>query len=103
MDTNQISLICKALGDTNRLKIIEMLSGCEKCACAILEQFSITQPTLSHHMKILCGCGLVNVRKAGKWSYYSLNCATLRIFQEFIGSLDCSIAHEGADADCKCR
>ncbi len=50
-----------------------MLSCGELCACEILEKFSITQPTLSHHMKILCDCGLVNGRKEGKWMHYSLN------------------------------
>jgi ArsR family transcriptional regulator len=103
MDANQISAICKALGDPNRLKIVQMLSGCEKCACVILEEFNITQPTLSHHMKILCDCGLVNVRKDGKWSHYSLNCETLRAFQEFIGSLDCSSQSECGDGKCGCR
>lgn len=88
MDAETVSSICKALGDPNRLKIVQMLSGCEKCACVILEEFNITQPTLSHHMKILCDGGLVNVRKDGKWSYYSLNCETLRDFQRFIGTLN---------------
>ena len=87
MDANQISLICKALGDPNRLKIVQMLSGCEKCACVILERFNITQPTLSHHMKILCGCRLINVRKEGTWSHYSLNCETLRELQSLGGAL----------------
>lgn len=53
MTEEQVSSICKALGDPNRLRIVKMLSGCEKCACVILEAFDITQPTLSHHMKIL--------------------------------------------------
>ena len=69
-----VSLICKALGDSNRLRIVRALLEGEMCACRLLEQFSITQPTLSHHMKVLCDCGLVNVRKEGKWSHYSLNC-----------------------------
>ena len=103
MDTNQISSICKALGDPNRLKIVRMLSGCEKCACVILEEFNITQPTLSHHMKILCDCGLVNVRKDGKWSHYSLNCDTLREFQDFIGSLDCSKTPACSNGKCGCQ
>ena len=42
----------KALSDTNRLMIVDMLSCGELCACEILEKFSIPQPTLSHHMKI---------------------------------------------------
>jgi ArsR family transcriptional regulator len=89
METIDTASICKALGDANRLKIVQTLSGCEKCACVILEALNISQPTLSHHMKILRDCGLVNVRKAGKWCYYSLNCDTLRAFQQFIAALDC--------------
>ncbi|MCL2492468.1 MAG: metalloregulator ArsR/SmtB family transcription factor [Clostridiales bacterium] len=62
----------KVLSDPNRLMIVDMLSCGELCACVILEKFRITQPTLSHHMKALCDCGLVTGRKEGKWTYYSL-------------------------------
>ena len=79
-----VSLICKALGDSNRLEIVQMLSNGEKCGCRLLERFSITQPTLSHHMKILVECGLVNDRKEGKWHHYSLNCETLIEFKDSI-------------------
>ena len=48
----------KALADENRLRILECLHHGEKCACVILEELSITQSTLSHHMKLLCDCGL---------------------------------------------
>lgn len=65
--------IFKALSDNNRLMIVDMLSCGELCACDILEKFKITQPTLSHHMKVLCDCGLVNSKKEGKWTWYSLN------------------------------
>ena len=67
------------------------------CACRLLEQFSITQPTLSHHMKVLCDCGLVNVRKEGKWSHYSLNCETLTAFRQFIVGLVCRCAQDGEE------
>lgn len=90
MNTIDIALLCKVLGDSNRLQIVQMLSDGEKCACKLLEQFDITQPTLSHHMKTLCECGLVNVRKEGKWSHYSLSCETLTAFQKFISELTCS-------------
>ena len=43
----------KVLSDSNRLQIIDMLSCGEMCACKILEKFNITQPTLSHHLKVL--------------------------------------------------
>lgn len=75
--------IIKALSDSNRLQIIDILSCGEKCACDILEQFHFTQPTLSHHMKVLMDCCIVDCRKDGLWSYYSLNntnCNKLIIF-----------------------
>lgn len=96
MHEMDVALICKALADSNRLKIVQMLSDGEKCGCKLLEAFEITQPTLSHHMKILCECGLVDVRKAGKWSHYSLNCETLSLFKEFIASLNCCKGEDGS-------
>lgn len=90
MNTIHVAAICKALGDPNRLHIVQMLADGEKCGCKLLEAFEITQPTLSHHMKILCECGLVDTRKEGKWSYYSLNCDTFMSFKQFIEQLTCS-------------
>ncbi|MGN0793033.1 MAG: ArsR/SmtB family transcription factor [Aristaeellaceae bacterium] len=81
------ALICKALSGSNRLRIVQSLSAGEMCACRLLEQFSITQPTLSHHMRVLCECGLIHVRREGKWSHYSLNHDTLTAFRQFIDGL----------------
>ncbi|MDL2281083.1 metalloregulator ArsR/SmtB family transcription factor [Selenomonadales bacterium OttesenSCG-928-I06] len=81
--TNNVALF-KALADPNRLMIIDMISCEELCACNILEKFEITQATLSHHMKILCDCGLVNARKEGKWTHYSLNDAAVKNIKDFI-------------------
>lgn len=53
MDTRDMILICKALSDTNRLEIVQMLSDGEKCGCKILDKFDITQPTLSHNIFLL--------------------------------------------------
>lgn len=87
MNTCDVVLICKALSDNNRLQIVQMLSSGEKCGCKLLEAFDITQPTLSHHMKILCECGLVNSRKEGKWHHYSINKTVLENLNDFIGSI----------------
>ncbi len=62
----------RVFADENRLRIIKMLYTGEKCACVLLEELKISQPTLSHHMKILETSGLVTVRKDGKWSNYSI-------------------------------
>ena len=64
--------VFKALSDQNRLKILHILSDGERCACELLKNFDFTQPTLSHHMKVLIECGLVYSRKAGTWNHYSL-------------------------------
>ena len=95
MNTMDVALICKALGDSNRLQIVQMLSEGEKCGCKLLEAFEITQPTLSHHMRILTECGLVNARKEGKWSHYSLNCETLKEYKQFIEGLFCTDVQGG--------
>lgn len=87
----------KALSDENRLMIIDMLSCGELCACEILEKFKITQPTLSHHMKILCSCGLVNARKEGKWTYYSLNSDEVERFKMFLHTITSN------KEDCICK
>ena len=78
------ALFFKVLSDPNRLMIVDMLSCGELCACVILEKFQITQPTLSHHMKTLCDCELVNGRKEGKWMYYSLNKETAQSLKDFL-------------------
>lgn len=70
---NKYAILFKALSDVNRLLIIDYLKGGERCACVILEQLQISQPTLSHHMKILCENDIVKYRKDGKWMHYSLN------------------------------
>lgn len=79
--------IFKALSDPNRLKIIEILSCEEKCACEILNQFDFTQPTLSHHMKVLMECGLVISRKECTWNYYKLNCDNAKKLLRFLNSI----------------
>jgi len=65
--------IFKAFCDENRLKILELLRGGEKCACKLLEEMGIGQSTLSHHMRILCASGVVVGRREGKWVHYSIS------------------------------
>lgn len=65
--------VFKAFCDENRLAILDMLQSGEKCACVLLERLDITQPTLSHHMKLLCDSGVVTPRKEGKWTHYSIS------------------------------
>jgi len=79
--------VFKALADPNRLLIMEMLRSGERCACELLEGLHIRQPTLSHHMKLLCEAGLVSGRREGKWMYYSFNREGCKAIREFLDEI----------------
>ena len=67
------ALLFKALSDEQRLTILDLLRGGEKCACKLLEHLSINQSSLSYHMKILTASGLVGTRPNGKWTFYHID------------------------------
>ena len=73
MTNEEIARVFKAFCDESRIKILRLLVGGEKCACVLLEELDISQPTLSHHMKILTESGIVVSRREGKWIHYSID------------------------------
>ena len=79
--------VFKAFSDEKRLAILEMLRNGEKCACQILDDMNIGQSTLSHHMKILTESGVVESRKDGKWTYYSISTEGSQIAYELLLSI----------------
>ena len=87
MDERKTALIFKAFCDENRIRILKMLRSGEKCACKLLEELNVTQPTLSHHMKILCDSGVVIGRKEGKWMHYSISSEGAKIAAESLEKL----------------
>lgn len=88
MEEADVASLFKALADANRVKIVTMIAERgELCACMILDELGITQPTLSHHMKVLCSCGLVACRREGKWMHYSLSAEEVARLREFAESL----------------
>ena len=93
----EYSKVMKAIADSNRLKIMDILSCGELCACALLENFEFTQPTLSHHMKILMESGLVSSRKEGNWTYYGLNLERVNQMMYFLMGIVTSTS------DCICE
>lgn len=88
MDYNRNAGLFKAAADENRLRIMNILSGGEKCACVLLNSLDIGQSTLSHHMKTLCDSGLVTQRKEGKWTHYSLNKSGLKMLREAVDDIE---------------
>ena len=89
--------VLKAISDPKRLRIVDMLSCGELCACKILEAFHITQPTLSHDMKVLLEAGIVRDRREGKNIIYSLDAERLAAFQNTLREIT------SAKANCICR
>lgn len=69
----KIAVYFKALSETTRLKIVIILLKGEQCVCKIIDEMQLSQPAVSHHMKILKQAGLVKARREGKWIHYSLN------------------------------
>jgi ArsR family transcriptional regulator, arsenate/arsenite/antimonite-responsive transcriptional repressor len=62
----------KALSDPTRLAIVNQLAGAEECCVCNLEPLGLSQPTISHHLKILREAGLVESTRRGTWAYYRL-------------------------------
>lgn len=84
---HEMARMFKALGDENRVRILKQLRAGEKCGCELLEALKITQPTLSHHMKILCDCAIVKSRREGKWMYYTIDCGGVKTVRTLMQSL----------------
>ena len=87
MDERKMAIIFKAFCDENRIRILKMLTSGEKCACKMLDELNVTQPTLSHHMKILCDSGVVVGRKEGKWMHYSISSEGVKIATDCLKEL----------------
>jgi ArsR family transcriptional regulator len=79
--------VLKALSDKNRLLILDMLSCGEMCGCEIINGLELTQPTISHHMKILVRAGIVSGNKNGKWMNYSINREIIEDLKEYLDFL----------------
>ena len=100
--SNEQNIVCifKALSDENRIRILKMLRSGEKCACKLLEELNISQPTLSHHMKILCDAGIVKGRKEGKWTHYSMCCESVHKVRALMKDL---LSAENIPTDRECK
>ena len=87
MDYQKNARVFKALCDENRWKILDLLKNGEQCGCVLLNKLDISQSTLSHHMKILCDSGIVEGKKAGKWTHYSISQQGVAAAQELLAGL----------------
>ena len=93
----------KAFADENGIQILELLRDGERCACRLLEEMKITQPTLSHHMKILCDSGIVVGRKEGKWMHYSISEDGIRDVRNYLDAIMMKKTDKGDESHESCR
>ena len=89
MENKDYINIFKALGEETRLQIFQMILNGPLCACKIQEKFSLTQPTLSHHLKVLSDSKIIKAKKNGKWIFYSVNCEMLDQVIGFVSAAKC--------------
>ena len=81
LSTDEFLRIAKALADARRLAILERIAGCEDAACASLcEEFPVSQPTMSHHLRLLAEVGLIEMRRNGQYAYYRLRTEVLNAY-----------------------
>ena len=93
--------VFKAFCDETRLMVLELLQSGEKCACVLLEEVNVGQSTLSHHMKILIDSGIVNARKEGKWTYYSISDSGAAVAKDLLIKLTAIVENCGCNSKSK--
>lgn len=75
-EAEKLASLLKALADPTRLQLVSAInasSGSEACVCDLAELVDVTQPTTSHHLKVLAEVGLITREKRGTWVWYTLN------------------------------
>ena len=74
-DAEQLAHTMKALADPTRLRLLSIVAaseGLEACVCDLIEPVGLSQPTVSHHLKVLTEAGFLTRSKRGTWAYYAL-------------------------------
>ena len=83
----QAAAIIKALADRTRLNILLLLSKQEMAVCEIINQLDLSQPAVSHHLKLLKHAGLVKDLREGKWIYYTVDLASFKAQSESLKTI----------------
>lgn len=78
-EAERMAAVAKALGDPIRMQLVDVLRkhAGEVCVCELVPLFDLSQPTVSHHLKVLRDSGIVGSERRGLWAYYYVNPAAL--------------------------
>jgi ArsR family transcriptional regulator len=91
MPAARLAQAFKALGDPVRLRLASLIAardGGEVCVCDLTSAFDLTQPTISHHLRVLREAGLIDSERRGTWVYYRLVPAALKRMGGLLSSLE---------------
>ena len=79
----------KALADPTRLDVFRLIAAQEApiCACDVVDRFAVSQPTISHHLKVLREAGLITVSRRGVWAYYAVDPRGLALLRDALDDL----------------
>ena len=86
----RIAPLVKAIGDPVRLRLLSLVASHadgEACVCDLNDAFDLSQPTISHHLKLLHGAGLLDREKRGVWVYYRINKGALGDLVTLLGGV----------------
>ena len=85
-DATAVAARFKALADPTRVEIVRRLACCDECCvCDLNDAFDLSQPTISHHLKVLRDAGLVAATRRGTWAYYRLVDESLQQLRQTLG------------------
>jgi ArsR family transcriptional regulator len=84
----RLGAIAKALGDPIRMQLVDVLRkhAGKVCVCELVPLFDLSQPTVSHHLKVLREAGIVGSERRGLWAYYYVNPDALEELSEWLSS-----------------
>jgi ArsR family transcriptional regulator len=86
-DAQQLATVLKAIADPSRLRLLSLIKaqpGCECCVCNLTEPLGLTQPTVSHHLRVLREAGLLEREQRGQWAYYRIADDQLALLRDLL-------------------
>lgn len=97
-EAGRLAAALRVLAEPARLRLLSIISACaegEACVCDLTEPLGLSQPTVSHHLKVLADAGLVEREQRGRWAYYRVNTEPLELLRAALAS-KVSVVQAGA-------
>jgi ArsR family transcriptional regulator len=97
-EAERLAAALRVLAEPARLRLLSIISACaegEACVCDLTEPLGLSQPTVSHHLKVLADAGLVEREQRGRWAYFRVNTEPLELLRAALAS-KASVVQAGA-------